>query len=261
MENVIAQQLAKIEEDNNVTILYACESGSRAWGFDNVESDYDVRFIFKRNDLKEYLSISNQDDVIELMDGDLDMVGWDIKKALYLHYRSNPNLREWLISPIRYLDLKTDVFIGLPDFDTSVLKYHYTSIAVNNWKKLSKKDLEITKRVIKMYMYNCRCILTWILLDNGLNPPINIFELLSHFDGEIKKDICYMIDYYKGNCCSDLDFDVLDRINQWMEINLAVMKNTFPKNDDGRDLKLYDDKFFEILSQDFENYIIDKKTF
>ena len=46
MENVIAQQLAKIEEDNNVTILYACESGSRAWGFDNVESDYDVRFIF-----------------------------------------------------------------------------------------------------------------------------------------------------------------------------------------------------------------------
>ena len=74
--------MAKIEEDNNVTILYACESGSRAWGFDNVESDYDVRFIFKRNDLKEYLSISNQDDVIELMDGDLDMVGWDIKKAL-----------------------------------------------------------------------------------------------------------------------------------------------------------------------------------
>ena len=41
----IIQKLKEIEKTHKIQILYAAESGSRAWGFDNQESDYDIRFI------------------------------------------------------------------------------------------------------------------------------------------------------------------------------------------------------------------------
>ena len=39
----LSNRLALIEKENDVRILYACESGSRAWGFPSKDSDYDVR--------------------------------------------------------------------------------------------------------------------------------------------------------------------------------------------------------------------------
>ncbi|MEH7547654.1 DNA polymerase beta superfamily protein, partial [Neobacillus vireti] len=56
MKETILKSLLKIEEDFNVKILYAVESGSRAWEFPSKDSDYDVRFIYvhKQND---YLTI------------------------------------------------------------------------------------------------------------------------------------------------------------------------------------------------------------
>jgi len=46
MVAVIREQLKTVERENNVRILLACESGSRAWGFPSPDSDYDVRFIY-----------------------------------------------------------------------------------------------------------------------------------------------------------------------------------------------------------------------
>lgn len=44
MRNEIQIQLDLIESMENVRIVYACESGSRAWGFPSKNSDYDVRY-------------------------------------------------------------------------------------------------------------------------------------------------------------------------------------------------------------------------
>ncbi len=41
----IDAELSSIEAKENVKILYAVESGSRAWGVESPDSDYDVRFI------------------------------------------------------------------------------------------------------------------------------------------------------------------------------------------------------------------------
>ena len=46
MKTKIIEKLKRIETDNDIRILWAIESGSRGWGFDSPDSDYDVRFIY-----------------------------------------------------------------------------------------------------------------------------------------------------------------------------------------------------------------------
>ena len=257
MKAEIIGKLRNIEDENDVTILYACESGSRAWGFDNVDSDYDVRFIYKSNDIHEYITLSDTSDVIECMGGKLDVVGWDIKKALKLHYSGNPNLREWLISPVKYIDWDYNIFDGLEEFDMAKLKYHYTSIAVNNWKMLSRDDLEFTKRAYKMFLYNCRCVLTCRVINQGVDPSINIFDLLNqvkNLDDSIAHDINDLISFYKDNCKNDLNTNVTENIMEWMGHNLEMMRRDFPKTDDSRDFEKYNQRFFDIVLPNYEDY-------
>jgi len=101
--NVQAQILAlldEIERAERVRIVLAVESGSRAWGFASADSDYDVRFLYVRR-VEDYAALTIPRDVIERpIDGDLDLNGWDLRKALTLGLRWNPALVEWLTSPI-----------------------------------------------------------------------------------------------------------------------------------------------------------------
>ena len=82
MRKKIQIQLRRIEEEENIKILLAVESGSRAWGFASPDSDYDVRFIYIRR-MEDYLKLEKVRDVIELpMDDVLDMNGWDFQKNI-----------------------------------------------------------------------------------------------------------------------------------------------------------------------------------
>jgi len=104
LKKIIKQCLADIEQEQDVRILYACESGSRAWGFESKDSDYDVRFIYVKP-LDWHLTVEPQRDVIEAMlPHDVDLAGWELKKALHLFHKGNTSLIEWLHSPIVYFD-------------------------------------------------------------------------------------------------------------------------------------------------------------
>ena len=98
----ISKDLREIKEQHHIKILYAVESGSRAWGFSSPDSDWDVRFIYV-HEPEWYFHIEEQKDTIEQMFPDeTDMSGWDLKKTLRLFKSSNPSLFEWLNSPIIY---------------------------------------------------------------------------------------------------------------------------------------------------------------
>lgn len=104
MRDLIIKRLHEIEKNEQIRILLAVESGSRAWGFDSPDSDYDVRFIYVRNH-SDYLKLEKVRDVIELPIKDLlDINGWDLAKTLRLLYSSNPTLFEWFSSPIVYYE-------------------------------------------------------------------------------------------------------------------------------------------------------------
>ena len=100
-KQTIVKRLRQIEKEENVRILYACESGSRCWGFASEDSDYDIRFVYVRR-MEDYLRVFSQRDVIEMPVDDLwDLNGWDLQKALQLLHKSNSALIEWLQSPGR----------------------------------------------------------------------------------------------------------------------------------------------------------------
>ena len=109
MDKKIKKYLKNIEEKFDITILLACETGSRAWGFPSPDSDYDVRLIYKHK-RDWYLSLAEEKDTIELMldNNEIDISGWDIRKTLRLLWKSNPPLLERIQSPIIYTcDVKT----------------------------------------------------------------------------------------------------------------------------------------------------------
>ena len=104
MEERIRQYIKEIEKAQDIKVLLACETGSRAWGFPSPDSDYDVRLIY-RHRMDWYLSLLEPKDTFEVMleDNNFDISGWDIRKTLGLLWKSNPPLLERIQSPIVYV--------------------------------------------------------------------------------------------------------------------------------------------------------------
>lgn len=143
MRERILEELKKIEEKENVRIIMAIESGSRAWGFASPDSDYDVRFIYVR-EKEEYLKLEGIRDVIEWqLDETLDINGWDIKKALQLLHKSNPTVFEWCASPIVYMEREEFSWLKelLPQyFSVKKSLFHYWHMAETNYREYLKGD-------------------------------------------------------------------------------------------------------------------------
>lgn len=154
MRDMIRQQLKQIEQEEQVRIIYACESGSRAWGFPSQDSDYDVRFLYVRP-LEWYLSIEDKRDVIERPISDqLDINGWDLRKALKLFRKSNPPLLEWLQSPIQY-DEQYSVAqhiraLSPLTFSPKSCMYHYLNMAKGNFRDYLQGD-QVRIKSISMF--------------------------------------------------------------------------------------------------------------
>ena len=174
----VPELLRKIEQDYGVKVLYAAESGSRAWGFASPDSDFDVRFIYRRSE-DSYLLLQQPRDVIELpIDDTWDVSGWDLQKALRLLARSNPSLYEWLRSPICYWDTGfKERFLKLFGHChySWQLYNHYLSMARNNARICANSETVKPKS----YFYVLRPLLAcrW-LLELGFLPPVPFAELV-----------------------------------------------------------------------------------
>ncbi len=161
----VQDALTNLESARDVRVLYACESGSRAWGFASRDSDYDVRFLYvHRRDW--YLSVDDRRDVIEQpIADDLDVSGWELRKALRLLRKSNPPLLEWLRSPVvyRHDPLFAAEFGALANAFYSPRRCfaHYLHMARGNWRGyLLGRELVSLKK----YLYVLRPLLgcRWI---------------------------------------------------------------------------------------------------
>ena len=191
---VIAEKLAEIEASEGVRVLFAVESGSRAWGFPSPDSDYDVRFVYVHH-REWYLSLMPGRDVIELpIAEDLDINGWDIRKALNLMLKPNPVMLEWLSSPIRYRwdEEACAALCGLAArvAHQTACRHHYLSLGEGQWRKHVGDAEQVN---YKKYFYILRPALTlrWLRLVPDHLPPMNLQALVAGLD--LEQDIVSLI--------------------------------------------------------------------
>lgn len=181
----IDRRLAGAELEHGVRILWAIESGSRAWGFPSPDSDYDCRFLFVRRH-EDYLTLWPERDVIETpLDKVFDVNGWDLAKTLKLIVRGNATAVEWLRSPIVYAGdpVFRDDLVAFADqvIERSALGRHYLHVAIRQREGAT---------TLKRFFYALRpaATLRWLQTHpESVVPPMDLPTLMA--EGDLRADV------------------------------------------------------------------------
>ena len=147
MKQIIQNKLKEIEQEYDIKILFALESGSRAWGFPSMDSDFDVRFIYVRK-LEDYLRINSKNEFLDFpINDELDINGWDLRKFLKHLYASNATPFEWMQSPIFYTrqeEYYNSVLQLLPDFFCQqTVVHHYLGLVKKQILQLNSEQIKL----------------------------------------------------------------------------------------------------------------------
>lgn len=180
MKEQIKKYLAQIEQEKNIKILLAGETGSRAWGFPSPDSDYDVRMIYV-HPTDWYLSLAEKKDTIERMleNNELDITGWDLRKTLRLLWKSNPPLLERIQSPILYRHNKafSSEISRLAEacYSRIATMHHYLSMARKCYEEVVSEEQFKLKKFF--YALRTATVCKWILEREDI-PPLVFTKLL-----------------------------------------------------------------------------------
>ncbi len=243
--SAINRRLDDLKRQHDARIIYACESGSRAWGFPSADSDYDVRFIYVHRP-EWYLSIAERRDVIEpRIEDALDFGGWDIRKCFRLLRKCNCPLIEWLSSHIVYRQNEAAIMpikqlIG-PAFLPESACQHYLAMARGRTRAI----FESNEARLKTYFYALRATLCARFVTEHLKAPPMLFEeLLSHYlpTGELRKTIDdFIVSKREGT-----EGDLIPRIpvfDDFLTEQQAEVEAQIPKNPRKLNLDVFDDAF------------------
>lgn len=232
MKKNIQDFLLSFEGQRDIFILYACEAGSRVWGFPSKDSDYDIRFIYIQTPVIDHylsLNVENKRDVIEETFGDLDFAGWDLRKALKLFKKCNPPLFEWLRAPDEYVYWRdADFFRRLKNamreyYSYPAMCYHYLHMAKGNLRDY----LQGEEVWVKKYFYVLRPMLSVMyLMEKNKIPPLAFEELVEEtvHPGPVKTAIkALMFEKVSGN---ELSMGPrIPLISDYITQNMSIMSN------------------------------------
>jgi len=187
MKIKILNAIKELEKNHKIKIVWAIESGSRAWGFASADSDYDIRCMHIGK-LDNYLGIVQPPQQVNLVKGNLDLESWDIKKFVELSLKSNPQIAEWLRSPIIYRDSKIrKQFKKYFDEGCSLdfLRQHYIRMAKQNYHKYMEVGL---LHSCKKYLYILRGIACSIYIKKERKlPPLPYKKVIKYLPKEINQ--------------------------------------------------------------------------
>ena len=190
----IQTALTQLEATHGIRILYACESGSRAWGFPSPDSDYDVRFIYC-HPADWYLTLDEGPDTLNFpVDDELDLAGWELRKALRLLRGSNASLFEWLQAPAVYheaLDFRARLAPLLPvAFNLKAGLHHY----LGQLRRGVEEDLAGPEVRLKRLFYALRSALAarWIR-ERHTVPPMELAPLRALLPAALETEVAALL--------------------------------------------------------------------
>jgi predicted nucleotidyltransferase len=169
-------------------VLFAIESGSRAWGFPSPDSDYDCRFIYVRPP-RQHLALEQPRDVIEFpIEGDVDTGGWDLRKALLLALSGNAVVVEWANSPMVYEEIEgfRPRLLSLLEeiVDPTRVAQHYLGLARSHVSRIGGFDGEVKLKRL-FYLLRPLIELDWMEQRRFAKlPPMNMLECLDQSEVE-----------------------------------------------------------------------------
>ncbi len=252
MKEKILNKLNELEAEHGFRILYACESGSRAWGFASADSDYDVRFLYAWP-TEKYLSVYEPTDQMdwEIDADELDFSAWEIRKALGLFRKSNGSLMEWLHSPIVYREdpevmarwrkLATECFV--PKNSAA----HYLGLSKGMWLRMQEAGATVTA---KKYLYVLRSMLAArFVVENQSPVPVEFEKLRGALElpGEVTTAIMKMVEAKSHGNESDVigGVPVLSQFVESELQRLAELSSDLP--DQLCDIVLLDEFFRSVI--------------
>lgn len=249
MNILVPEKLKELEKQYNITVLWAVESGSRAWGFASADSDFNVRFIYKRK-AAEYLHLNPERDVIELpIDDTWDVSGWDLDKTLKLLQKSNPTLYEWMQSPIVYVNTAFRQRIAKlmeECFSEERMLYHYLNTAKYN----RKEHLMGASVKPKKYFYVLRPILACMWVQRYHSAPPVLFDELykTVLPAELKGTVDSLLEL-KLNGPEKMEITPINELNLFLDQKIAEIQQKLDSMHDTRKNQ------WDILNRFFYNEI------
>lgn len=226
----ILDNLDVVAAQYDVRILFACESGSRGWGFASPDSDYDVRFIYVHRP-EWYLRVLPERDVIELpIDDVLDVGGWDVRKTLGLVRKGNATPTEWLDSPVVYRE--DGVFARrLRDALQFTCQpqhafHHYLHMALSNWARCRGRQRVHLKR----YFYVLRPLLAALWIEReGAWPPMPFHKLFEALvtDSAVHEAVDALLER-KRHAAEVREGEPIPAIDAWIEVQLPRLAAYHP---------------------------------
>lgn len=226
IRRLICSKLKEIEEKENVKVLHAVESGSRAWGFASPDSDYDVRFIYIRP-VEDYLSLQSKKDFIDWeLNETLDINGWDLSKVLKHIHKSNATVFEWSNSPLVYHTTQEWKHIKESTynyFSCKAAMYHYYGTANKNYLEYLQEEMVKYKK----YFYVLRPILACKWIEKKKCPPPVLFKDLVNevLENEMKPIVeklvekkIQMVEAEKGIRIDNLNEYIVNNISYFKEM-------------------------------------------
>jgi uncharacterized protein len=172
--------IKRIEKENKVKIVWAIESGSRAWGFASEDSDYDIRCMHISK-IDDYLGLDLPAQQINFSQGIIDLESWDIKKFGELTLKSNPQIAEWLRSQVVYRESQVrKQFRKYFDEGCSLdfLRQHYLRMSSQNYHKYMAVGMAHS---CKKYLYVLRGIACAAYIEKEKRlPPLPYKEVIPY---------------------------------------------------------------------------------
>ena len=181
VHSVIVGHLTNLMQQHSCRLLFAGESGSRAWGLQSPDSDHDVCCIYA-HPAPWYLSIEDHRETFEtVFPDDIDIAGYELRKALRLFSACNVPINELLQNPNSYggePDFVERLRALIPVyFNKKRALFHYTSIAAQTMSQVQVLSIGLHR-----VFYIIRPLLACEWIEKKDSMPPTEFQNLLHAD-------------------------------------------------------------------------------